>query len=255
LATVDRVMPREAERALLAFSQVVDPGVFPQFLEPFAPERIAPARPPDSAVLADPDVERAAESVVKVNGLAMRCGRSLSGSGFVYARGRVMTNAHVVAGVRSPQVETRDGETYDADVVLYDPRRDVAVLRVPDLPEEPLPLDDSAEPNDNGVVLGYPGNGELQAAAARIRSEQRLRGPDIYGEQQVVREVLSLYAEVRPGNSGGPLVSPSGTVTGLIFAASVEDSATGYALTVDEIAADARQGADSRTPVDTGACA
>ncbi|MEQ7129041.1 MarP family serine protease [Actinopolymorpha sp. B11F2] len=255
LATVDQFMPQGAEDVLLAFSRVVDPSLFPRYLEPFAPEQIAPARPPTAAILRDADVERAAASVVRVTGLAPSCSRSLEGSGFVYGAARVMTNAHVVAGVTEPKVQTAEGDTYDAEVVLYDPDRDVAVLEVPDLPLRPLQLDDTADAGDQGAVLGYPENGPFSAAPARVRAEQRLQGPDIYGGREVVRNVFSLYAEVRPGNSGGPLVSPEGTVTGVIFAASVEDNQTGYALTIEEVMSDARAGRQADAPVSTGGCA
>ena len=255
LSAVDKLMPRGAEQALLAFSRVVDPGLFPRYLEPFAPEQITPARPPTSAVLRDSDVVQAGRSVVRVTGVAEQCSRSLEGSGFVYESERVMTNAHVVAGVSDPQVETAGGRSYDAEVVLYDPDRDVAVLAVPGLELRALTLDDGAQSGDQGAVLGYPGNGPFTGAPARVRSEQRLQGPDIYGDNQVVRNVFSLYAEVRPGNSGGPLVSTDGTVIGLVFAASVEDSSTGYALTVEEVQSDARAGVRANSEVSTGGCA
>lgn len=255
LATIDRAMPARAQDALLAFSRVVDPGLFPRYIDPFTEERINPVNPPGSEVLRDRDVERAANSVVRVTGVAYSCSRSLEGTGFVYASGRVMTNAHVVAGVREPQVQDREGRTYDAEVVLYNPERDIAVLEAPDLGLPALEFDQRVESGDEGVVLGYPENGPFTAGAARVRAEQRLRGPDIYGDRNVVREVYSLYADVRPGNSGGPLVSPDGEVSGVIFAASVEDANTGYALTVDEVASDAEAGVRANRPVSTGACA
>jgi S1-C subfamily serine protease len=190
-----------------------------------------------------------------VTGLAPSCSRSLEGSGFVYGQGRVMTNAHVVAGVTEPKVQTAEGDTFDAEVVLYDPDRDVAVLEVPDLPLRVLQLDDTADAGDQGAVLGYPENGPFSAAPARVRAEQRLQGPDIYGGHEVVRDVFSLYAHVRPGNSGGPLISPEGTVTGVVFAASVEDNQTGYALTIEEVMSDAQAGKRAGDPVSTGGCA
>jgi S1-C subfamily serine protease len=118
-----------------------------------------------------------------------------------------------------------------------------------------LVFDDDTDPGDQGAVLGYPGNGPFAIAPARVRAEQRLQGPDIYGQRQVVRNVLSLYARVRPGNSGGPLVSPEGTVSGVVFAASVDDPRTGYALTVDEVRDVAQGGMTASEPVPTGACA
>lgn len=255
LAQVDRIMPSRAETGLLAFGKVVNPGLFPRYLDPFTPEQITPVAPPSTEVVADPDVQSASTSVVRITGPAYECSRTLEGSGFVYAPGRVMTNAHVVAGVSDPQVEDRQGRRYDAEVVLYDPSLDVAVLSAPDLTLDPLTFDETAEANDEAVVLGYPENGPFWSGPARIRAEQRLRGPDIYGADEVVRDVFSIRAQVRPGNSGGPLISEEGDVIGVIFAASVEDPSTGYALTAEQVAEDARAGIQASSPVSTGSCA
>ena len=118
-----------------------------------------------------------------------------------------------------------------------------------------LRFDQGGRPNQAGAVLGYPQDGPYNVQAARIRGEQRLRSPDIYGDGTVVREVFSLRALVRPGNSGGPLVSSAGKVLGVIFAASVTDTDTGYALTAEQVAGAAAQGLTHSTDVDTGACA
>ena len=104
------------------------------------------------------------------------------------------------------------------------------------------------------AVLGYPQDGPYDVQAARIRGQQRLRSPDIYGTGTVVREVYSLRSLVRPGNSGGPLLAPDGSVYGVIFAAALDDPQTGFALTADEVVADARQASRAVTPVDTGGC-
>lgn len=255
LAAVDKVVPSAAERAFLTFTRVVDPAIFPRYLSPFTPELIRPVDPPDEQVLDQPGVATASDSVVKVVGVAESCSRSLEGSGFVYSAERVMTNAHVVAGVESPRVEALDGRVYDAEVVVYDSDLDIAVLAVPGLGLPALAFDPNAERAQQGAVLGYPGGGDFTAGPARIRAEQTLSGPDIYGQEQVDREVFSLYAEVRPGNSGGPLISPDGTVWGVVFAASVEDPSTGYALTAEEVADDAAEGIDASTVVSTGGCA
>jgi S1-C subfamily serine protease len=88
-----------------------------------------------------------------------------------------------------------------------------------------------------------------------LRGRQRLRSPDIYNEGAVIREVYSLRALVRPGNSGGPLVSTSGRVLGVVFAASVSDEDTGYALTADQVSVPAATGLTRSATVDTGECA
>ncbi|GAB3263187.1 MarP family serine protease [Alteromonas gracilis] len=254
LAQVDQVMPADADQALRAFNDVVGSSFFPTYLEPFAPEQIVEVPGAPRRILADPDIARAEASVFKIRG-NNRCGQGVEGTGFLYAPGRMMTNAHVVAGVGEPRVVLADG-LGEARVVHYDSDLDVAVLDVPSLRGRPtLGFDTDAQPRDLAAVLGYPNDGPYTAGAARIRSEQRLRSPDIYGRGTVTREVFSLRGTVRPGNSGGPLVSTDGDVYGVIFAASVTDPQTGYALTADQVAEAATTGIDARRTVSTGDCA
>lgn len=255
LSTVDRALPGGSDRVLSAFNALVDSSLFPRYLEPFAPERIKEVPTPATGILSRPAVERDRASVVKIIGAANSCGRTLEGSGFVYQDGRVMTNAHVVAGVDKPRVLM--GETqYDGTVVYYDPDVDVAVIAVPDLPAGPL--DFAASPagsSDPAAVLGYPENGPYNAQPARIRDKQTLRSPNIYGDGTVSRETYSIRSLVRQGNSGGPLVDKRGDVLGVIFAASVTDGETGYALTSDQVSEAATTGASASSRVDTGDCA
>ena len=179
----------------------------------------------------------------------------MEGSGFLYGPGRVMTNAHVVAGVDRPVVLVGEDER-PATVVYYNPNIDIAVLAVDGARGPFLRFDRRGRPNQAGAVLGYPQDGPYNVQAARIRGEQRLRSPDIYGNGTVVREVFSLRALVRPGNSGGPLVSSAGKVLGVIFAASVTDGDTGYALTAEQVAERRRPGPDPLLPTwSTGDCA
>jgi S1-C subfamily serine protease len=252
LAKVDEALPAGADRALQAFNDVVNTDLFPRFLDPFVPERIRQTQPPDPNTSRQPAVQAAYSRIAKITGSA-NCARSLEGSGFVYAPQRVMTNAHVVAGVDNPTVEI-DRKKYDAEVVVYDPGVDVAVLYVPKLTATPLKLDTGGRADAAGVVLGYPENGPFAAEPARIRSEERLRGPDIYGDRSVVRQTFSIWASVRPGNSGGPLLSPRGTVYGVVFAASVEDRRTGYVLTAEQVTPAARAGEKATREVDTQSC-
>ena len=252
LHRVNDVMPQRALGALGTFNDLVGTSVFPRYLEPFARERIVEVGAPPPRISQDPQVRAAQASVLKVRG-ENRCGRGVEGSGFLYQPDRLMTNAHVVAGVDTPRVVLPDREV-DASVVLYDPDLDLAVLAVPGLNGEPLDFDLSAGPPDAGAVLGYPQDGPYDVQGARIRAEQRLRSPDIYGTGTVLREVFSLRSTIRPGNSGGPLVSPAGEVTGVVFAASVTDRSTGYALTADQVSQAAAQGITSSAPVETGDC-
>lgn len=253
LSTVDSMMPGEADQALKAFNEVVGSSFFPRYLEPFAPERIISVGPPPGEIGRDPDVRAAAVSVLKVRG-ENDCGQGVEGTGFLYSPNRVMTNAHVVAGVDDPTVLVGEEEV-PGTVVYYNSDLDIAVLAVDGVDRPFLKFDKGGEPRDSAAVLGYPNDGPYDVQAARIRGEQRLRSPDIYGDGTVVREVFSIRSLVRPGNSGGPLVSEGGDVLGVIFAASVTDRDTGYALTAEQVAQGAAQGITSDDEVGTGDCA
>lgn len=253
LGKVDSVMPNEASQALRAFNKVLDANLFPRYIDPFADEKIVKVGPPSDRVIRDPEVRAAAQSVVKVLGVA-RCDRGIEGSGFVYAPGRIMTNAHVVAGVGAPTV-TVAGQRLDARVVLFDPKLDIAVLAVDGLDRAPLTFDTDGGAGDDAAILGFPENGPFDARAARIRDRITLRSPDIYDRGQVLRQTFAVRGLVRSGNSGGPLVSRDGKVLGVIFAASVTDRSTGYAVTAEQVAGDAARGRTATQAVDTGGCA
>ncbi|RYE77823.1 MAG: MarP family serine protease [Myxococcales bacterium] len=253
LAKVNEVMPQRAQGALRAFDDLVGSSFFPRYLEPFAPERIVEVGPGPRRILTDPDVQNAQRSVFKVRS-NNKCGDGVEGTGFLYAPGRLMTNAHVIAGVNDPKVKV-GSDTLDARTVYYNARLDVAVLAVPGLDGPTLKFDPDGEARQAAAILGFPQDGPFDAQPARIRSEQRLRSPDIYGAGTVTREVYALRGLVRPGNSGGPLVGDDGDVLGVIFAASLTSNDTGYALTADQVADAAQTGMESNGEVSTGNCA
>ena len=252
LAEVNQVLPDRSDRLLRAFDSVVGSTFFPDYLEPFAPERIVEVGPGPKRMLTDPDVVAAERSVVKVRSVNS-CSAGVEGTGFAYAPGAVMTNAHVVAGVRDPKVIVGD-RTVDARVVVYDPELDIAVLRVPNGRVPALEFSFEAGQRDPVAMLGYPEDGPYDVQPGRIRAEQRLRSPNIYGTGSVIREVYSLRGLIRPGNSGGPVVDSAGDVVGVVFAASVTDSDTGYALTADQVRERAAQGLTNNGNAFTGAC-
>jgi len=257
LGGIDSSMPDEVRDWVSGLSDALDATGLPQAFAGFTLDPVLPVDEPDPALLEDPAVRRAWGSLVKVEGLAPDCGTRVDGSGFVYAADRVMTNAHVVAGVDRPSVQIRGtGERFPARVVYIDPDVDVAVLYVPGLGSPTIDFADrQAQRGDPAVVAGFPGGGELTAAPARVRGVVDARGTDIYGRGAVTREIYSLRAQVLPGNSGGPLLSSSGEVYGVVFAASVEDPSTGYALTAEQVSDAARAGARATEPVATGSCA
>jgi len=197
-------------------------------VDPFARIAGPQARvaPPDPRLLANPGVRRARRSVLRVTGTA--CGLGVSGSAWIAGPRLVVTNAHVVAGMNDAGVDRGDGRRLDARVVAFDPRNDVAVLRVPGLRGRALRL---AEPTEGeGVaILGYPESGPFTASAARIGRTASVLTDDAYGRGPIRRTVTTLRGAVRKGNSGGPAVDSTGRVQTTVFAARI-GSSSGYGV-------------------------
>lgn len=255
LQGVDKVVPERARAFSAALRDTVDTNGFPDVFGDLAPTRAREVAPPDPALAGSPVVANGRGSVVKVLGAAPSCSRRLEGTGFVYADDRVMTNAHVVAGTRTVAVELR-GERYSARVVVYDPERDLAVLHVPGLPAPAMRFAvRQARVEASAIVLGFPLDGPYNAQSARIRDVGPITGPNIYNSGNVTRDIYTIRALVRSGNSGGPLVSPDGQVLGVIFAAAADDPNTGFAVTAEEAAPVAEAGAGRVQATDTGDCA
>lgn len=253
IGALDNVVPDPVRNLYSAFSDTVRQGDFPDVFGPLTPTDVTEVQAPNEALKTAPAVTSARRSVVKVLGVAPSCDRALEGTGFFYAQNHVLTNAHVVAGVRSLRVEL-NGREADAEVVVYDAKRDLAVLYVPDLNAPALRFAPEATSGTDAIVVGFPLDGPYTATPARVRDVRQIRGPDIYGTPDVRREVYTLYSQVRSGNSGGPLLAIDGTVYGVIFAAAADDPETGFALTGDEAAPVMAAGRNATEPVSTQAC-
>lgn len=254
VTAIDTVVPPQTGRLFAGFREVVEGQAFPRVFAGMAPELILPVDPPDAAV-ADPVATAAADSIVKITGVADECSRGQEGTGWVVAPQRVVTNAHVVAGVDSPKVQVGgQGPRLSGRVVLFDPDRDLAVIAVPGLDAPALPVGEDLGRGDSAVIAGFPLDGPYRSEAARVRQVLDARGEDIYGDPGVVRTVYSLFTRVEPGNSGGPLLDARGHVVGVVFARSLDDARTGYALTLEESAPVLEQAADASSGVDTGPC-
>lgn len=251
---IDRVVPDSARNWFVGLRDAVDASGLPRVFAGIGYDSGPQVAPPDPALLRDPAVRAAWPSLAKVSGPA--CEVAITGSGFVYAVDRLITNAHVVAGVDRPRVRfPGDPQTYEATVVAFDPDIDAAVLYVPGLTAPPLRFTETvADTGDPAVVAGFPGGSDLEAGPARVRALITARGEDIYGRAGVVREVYSFRGDVRPGNSGGPLLAPNGSVYGMVFASGVGEPETGYALTASQVQAIADAGRAATAAVSTGPC-
>jgi Trypsin-like peptidase domain/Colicin V production protein len=207
--------------------------------------------PPAKGIGRDPQVRAAAASVVKILGTA--CGLGVEGSGWVARDGVVVTNAHVVAGQTDTKVLLRGtGPQLDATAIAFDPRNDLAVLRVPGLKARPLPLADAPGPGRSAAILGFPENGPYDVRAGRLGATRTTVTSDAYGRGPVQRRLTSLRGVVRSGNSGGPMVDGKGRVVATIFAATTSGPRGGFGVpnsVTKKVLAGARE------PVGTGPCA
>ncbi|MBG6179518.1 MarP family serine protease [Arthrobacter sp. CAN_A1] len=228
----------------------VDDGI-PTILESVAPA--APLPVPDAAV-DTPELAAASESVLRIAGTAFQCGQNQTGSGFIIAPGRVVTNAHVVAGVNEPVVEIPGGGALPGRIVHFDAVRDIAVLAVDGLDRAALPLGEDLVTGDTAAFAGYPAGGPFQIQPASIQNRSDVLVANIYGADPSSVNVYSLAANVQQGNSGGPLLDLEGRVAGVIFAKSTQDAPVGYALTLAELRPIADQASVFTDTVSAGQC-
>lgn len=255
IRTIDKVMPAQADKLTEALRDTVDTNGFPEVFGDLVPTQVREVPEPDSRLAKLPVVVKSEQSVVKVLGTAPSCSRRIEGSGFVYAKDHVMTNAHVVAGTKTVQVVLKN-QRVNAKVVVYDAKLDLAVLHVPGLNAPAMSFaGKEASTGADAIVLGFPLDGPYNAQEARVRDVGPITGPDIYEKGTVTREVYTIKGLVRSGNSGGPLIAPDGTVLGVIFAAAADNQYVGYAVTADQAAQVAAAGRTETDAVPTGGCA
>jgi S1-C subfamily serine protease len=248
VAAIDDLAPSQPD-AFAVWGRSIVRAPYPSALDPLA-QPPDPGVPPLTTLSAASDA-RVRASVLTVRGVA--CARIQSGTGWVISPGTIVTNAHVVAGERSTTVTDARGNERTATVVAFDPRRDVAVLRVPGLSVSPLAV---VEPRTGvtGAVYGHPGGGPLVVSPARVGERITAIGTDIYRTGSSRRDVLVLAARLEPGDSGGPLVDAAGRVIGMAFAVDPGNAATAYALAPDEFRPVVTPAATRTARVPTGGC-
>ncbi len=261
-STGSRPLRRDIQRSLIlrALNEVLPPsGPILNALARFdplpsvtGPGAAVPA--PQRGIVAAPGVRGARASVVRILGTA--CGLGIEGSGWVAGPGLVVTNAHVVAGETDTAVEVGGtGPDLPAQPLAFDSHDDIAVLHVPGLSQPALALAPSPSPGTAAAILGYPLDGPFNAQPARIGATQVVSTQDAYGNGPILRSITPLRGLVRPGNSGGPLVSSSGQVLGTVFAAITGAGGGGFAVPDDKVSAQLARAKAQATPVSSGPCA
>ncbi len=256
LRTIDNLTPPPVKSSLAELRAIVIQEGIPRIISA-AGGNASPTAPPAPAPTVDTSskaLQTAARSVVKVTGNAYQCGQNQSGSGFVVSKDRVITNAHVVAGVSEPVVEVPGVGAQPGRVVYFDPKNDLAVVAVGGLGAAPIPLTATLAVGSSAVFDGYPLGGPFQSGPARVDQVTTVRAKDIYGSNPHDIQVYELAANVQEGNSGGPLLSTEGRVAGVIFAKSADTSGVGYALTMAELLPVANNAESYSSSVSSGQC-
>jgi len=242
-------MPVKASMAQLR-SAVIGEGI-PTLLDGFGQSQ--PVAVPDTST-DTPALNKAAASVLKIAGTAYQCGQNQTGTGFVVAPGRVVTNAHVVAGVDEPVVETPGGRALPGRVVYFDSQHDLAVVAVDGLRSEPLALAADLPSGSAAAFAGYPHGGPFQSKPATVQDIATVLVPDIYGKNASPEDVYRLAGDVQPGNSGGPLLTMDGQVAGVVFAKATTESSLGFAITMNDLSPVASQAPGLGSAVSSGQC-
>ncbi|RZS57619.1 colicin V production protein [Microcella putealis] len=232
LRTIDRLTPDPVARAIAALrGAVVDQGI-PRIAEAFG--SAGPVSPPaidaGSAALTE-----AAASVGRVTGAAYACGQIQSGTAFVIGPDRLLTNAHVVAGVDTPLVELPGAGAREGRIVYFDPQQDIAVIAIDGLDARVLPTATTLERGDVGAVQGYPFGGRFQSGGAEVVAVGEIAAESIDGSSRASRDSYTLAATVNPGNSGGPVLTLDGAVAGMVYAKAQLRDDIGYAHTMAEL--------------------
>ncbi|MCT1367941.1 MULTISPECIES: MarP family serine protease [Kocuria] len=250
ISTLQRLTPQPVQRGIAqARAAVLQQSGIPRLEQQIFPEQAAPTETgPQSDGL-----KTASASVVKINGSADACSQNQSGSGFVASGDHVVTNAHVVAGVVHPVIQSRNGQTIQATVVAYNPEKDLAVLYAPDLEAQPLDLGQNGTAGEKATIMGYDLGGPFMSRPASIQGLQYTTTKTQNGTTNEPREMYQLAANVQEGNSGGPLLNEQGQVIGVIFAKATQGE-TGYALSMTELHSTLDAATSLTNPVGTGQC-
>lgn len=248
---IDGVTPTPVKASMAQLRSAVIGDGIPTLLDGFGQSQ--PVAIPNTST-DTPALNKAAASVLKIAGTAYQCGQNQTGTGFVVAPGRVVTNAHVVAGVDEPVVETPGGRALPGRVVYFDSQHDLAVVAVEGLRSEPLALASDLPSGSAAAFAGYPHGGPFQSKPATVQDIATVLVPDIYGKNASPEDVYRLAGDVQPGNSGGPLLTMDGQVAGVVFAKATSESSLGFAITMADLGPVAAQAPGLGSAVSSGQC-
>ncbi|WP_026927466.1 MarP family serine protease [Granulicoccus phenolivorans] len=256
VSTLMRAVPEPVVNGAAEVTKGLYDMGFPRVFGDPSTEPTLPRQQPADDVTGTAGVRQAAASITKIEAVMTSCNRASTGSGWVVSPERVVTNAHVVAGASRVSLQIGGtGRSYPAEVVAFDPELDLAILDVPGLRAAALERDSTLATGQNAVVAGFPRGGPYHTEPVRAAGEVNALGRDIHDQNAVARHIYVLHGVVQPGNSGGPLLTAEGRVAGTVFAKSLADDQTGFALTDGATESLLRQAPSLSSPVSTGTCA
>ena len=255
ISEIDKYLPDRFKNMAQKIQNIITDSPLPEVFRNMVESRIIPSQLEGEIEIPE-SVKKSIASIVRIDGIAESCSAAMVGTGFIISNERVITNAHVVAGVRDPVVTLSNNSTQlGGQVIAIDREKDVAIIFVPGLTGEKLTFIGPVTPNEIGFVVGYPNGGNLRTSSVSVSAEFESVGVDIDGNSEARRDVIVFGGDVRPGNSGGPLFNNQGQVLGMVFAADEQDKNTGYALAPSEVAKIISETSLETNEIETGTCA
>jgi S1-C subfamily serine protease len=255
ISQINLYLPERFKDAAQKIQNVITDSPLPEVFKSLVESRITPTQL-ETEVAIPEIVTKSVASTVRIDGIAESCSAAMVGTGFIVSNERVITNAHVVAGVKEPVITLSNTQTQlGGRVIAIDREKDIAIIYVPGLNGEKLTFIGPVTPNEVGFVVGYPNGGNLRTSAVSVSSEFESLGTDIDGNSEARRAVIVFGGDVKPGNSGGPLLNDQGQVLGVVFAADAENKNTGYALAPSEVAKFISETTSKTESISTGSCA
>jgi S1-C subfamily serine protease len=255
ISQIDQYLPERFKDAAQKIQNVITDSPLPEVFKSLVESRITPTQLETDVAIPE-IVTQSVASTVRIDGIAESCSAAMVGTGFIVSPERVITNAHVVAGVKEPVITLFNSQTQlGGRVIAIDRKKDIAIIFVPGLTGEKLTFIGPVTPNEIGFVVGYPNGGNLRTMPVSVTSEFESIGTDIDGNGETRRDVIVFGGDVKPGNSGGPLLNDQGQVLGVVFAADAENKNTGYALAPSEVAKLVSETSSVMQAIETGECA
>lgn len=158
-----------------------------------------------------------------------------SGSGFLWDRdGHIVTNFHVVQGATRVAVTLIDGNTYNAEIVGFEPRKDLAVLKIDLKKTNVIPFGDkvanSAEiqVGQKALAIGNPYGLDHTLTVGNVSALSRSMSSIVEGV--TIRDMIQTDAAINPGNSGGPLLDSQGRLIGMNTLILRDSTGIGFAV-------------------------